>query len=225
MSSAIALCLLSASTIAEGTYEPYGVVLPGGVSIHGSEVNSGSYEYDNNEDLILFVTPSAQTSLLTTEVYNSATVWNNISSHVRVHIYFDAMPSKLPFKRTDATQVVGKKLDFQVLGQTCGYDETGDVSPNSDWLYSKIEMNTGSGIYYNASDKTTAAKMTFIHEVGHALKLAHPKSNSSLQGHTYNGYPYAVMNSGIPNSVGGEPQVAASPTWHDIECLEYKWGE
>lgn len=92
LSSAIALCSLSASTIAEGTYEPYGVVLPGDVSIHGSEVLSGSYKYDNNEDLILFVTPSAQTSLLTTEVYNSATVWNNISSHVRVHIYFDVMP-------------------------------------------------------------------------------------------------------------------------------------
>lgn len=125
LATAAALCSLSASGFADDAV-PYGVVLPGGGSVHGSEVFSGSYEQDNNENLILLITPSAQTELLTEEVYNSATAWNNISSHVKVHIYFNSMPSKLPFKKTTPTQVVGSKFDnIYTLGLTSVYNESG----------------------------------------------------------------------------------------------------
>lgn len=62
--------------------------------------------------------------------------------------------------------------------------------------------------------------MTFTHEVGHSLKLAHPVNNSSLSGHVYNGLPYAVMCQGMPNSTN----VASTVSSHDKDNLKAKWG-
>lgn len=50
------------------------------------------------------------------------------------------------------------------------------------------------------------------------LKLCHPIVNSSLTDHTHYGYPYAIMNQGLP---GG--QTASSIRPHDKSCLIAKW--
>lgn len=221
LTSAAIMCSSSVSAFDE-LIESHYVVIPGGGSVHGNEVLSGKYTYDNNENLILLIKPSAQTSLLTTSVYKSATAWNNISSHAKVHIYFSAMPSKVPFKMTHPISVEGDDFDSWVFAKTVGFNEEGkSVSINSDWYYAVIKMNTNAA-YSMSDNQTAAAKMTFTHEVGHALKLNHPTQDSSIEKHIYNGYPYAVMNQGIPD---WDTEVSTVPTWHDKECLKSKWGE
>lgn len=83
-----------------------------------------------------------------------------------------------------------------------------------------ILMNKSDGVFSGANNPTAAAKKTFTHEVGHALKLAHPAKNSSLSEHTYyGGIPYAVMNQGFPVNA-----VATTVSSHDKSCLIAKWG-
>lgn len=71
-------------------------------------------------------------------------------------------------------------------------------SANDDRAYATVAVNTNSNAFSGAADTTAAARKTFIHEVGHLLKLCHPAVNSSLEDHTHYGYPYAIMNQGLP---------------------------
>lgn len=161
---------------------------------------------------------SAQTSLLTSDVYFSAYVWDDISSNVGnigIAIYVSGMSV------TGFYSVLGKVYTNGTLGETVPRNSNGDiVSANSDWASVSIYMNTSSTAFSGASNPTTAAKKTFIHEVGHALKLSHPTCNSSLSGHVYDGYPYSVMNQGYPNG----SYVASTITAHDKNNLKAKWG-
>ena len=65
-----------------------------------------------------------------------------------------------------------------------------------------------------------------IHELGHALKLAHPKQTSGLQTviNGRGGYTSvsALMNQGNPNAT--TILTCATPKWHDIINLRNKWG-
>ena len=64
-----------------------------------------------------------------------------------------------------------------------------------------------------------------IHETGHALKLYHPVTNSSLSYHTF---PYAtgkavsVMNQGFPYTMS-EAYISRVVTSHDKLELREKW--
>ncbi len=92
----------------------------------------------------------------------------------------------------------------------------------------KILINTNTSLYDSYYDslsvKRQAASMNFIHEVGHALMLSHPKQDARLSGHTKNvGKPYAVMNEGLP-FLSVKPEVSPTPTSHDTDCLKGKWG-
>lgn len=63
----------------------------------------------------------------------------------------------------------------------------------------------------------------FRHEIGHALKMAHPIQNGSLKDHNYNGYPIALMNQKSVN--GGSTNVVSQwVTNHDKYNLIKKWG-
>lgn len=229
LAGAMTLYSLSIPALAAGSSSTYGLVLPGGILVHSKEVFSGSYLDENNKNLALVITPNAQTSLLTTSVYNSATAWNNISNNVHVQVYFDSLPSSYSNSNTAyPIMVYGQVMNGGVLGQTVPYNvhgNKGEEVANDDWSFVFIYINNSVNAFSSATNPTTAAKMNFTHEVGHALKLAHPTKKSSIAGHTYDGYPYAVMNQGYPKSAGGPSQVSSIPTWHDTECLTYKWGE
>lgn len=156
--------------------------------------------------------------------------WNHISSKVNVSIAYNSpgMPSL-----SGEMHVLGMYFsDERDFGGTLFYDKNGnlmdselDSNANLDWSVIRIYMNTNEKAFKNSScrDATEAARKTFIHEVGHALKLSHPKLNSNLTGHTYyGGRPQAVMNQDYP----GAYNYAVSPTVteHDKSCLIAKWG-
>ena len=109
--------------------------------------------------------------------------------------------------------------DDPVLGTTYAYGSNGgNTSLNSNWISVIIYMDTGN--HYNGM---SSAKKTFKHEVGHALKLAHPFAFSPLQYHThgtYNNLPVSVMNQGYPNS----DEISVNIEAHDKLLLKNKWG-
>ncbi|MDD6058895.1 MAG: hypothetical protein PUB97_00760 [Ruminococcus sp.] len=206
LSTVISLSIVSAS-------------MPLQSSAHEHDYLSGTYTGSINASCLMFrIESSAQTSLLTNEVYQAAFDWNNISSYVGtigIAMYAPGMPS------TGFFFVYGKSFSDGTLGETVPRDASGNiVVANSNWRTVSINMNNSSSAFSGATNRTAAAKKTFIHEVGHALKLAHPIQNSQLSGHIYNGYPFSVMNQGYPNGY----EVSSSVTNHDCRCLEAKWG-
>lgn len=123
--------------------------------------------------------------------------------------------------------VLGKKYNDGTVGETCPYDAAGRLTSSfvhTDWSAVMICMNNDPDIYKALGDPLLSAQKTFIHEVGHSLKLAHPTKNPSVYGHNLNGYPYAVMNQGAADITGKIPP-SPRPTWHDSTCLKYKWGD
>lgn len=105
-----------------------------------------------------------------------------------------------------------------------------DENLDLDWAYVRIEMKVEPSAFYDTHNGLlspnkliTNARKTFLHEVGHALKLSHPKQNSTLSGHTVsNGRPYAIMNQGYVRS--SSDAVAPDIAYHDKICLKTKWG-
>lgn len=86
-----------------------------------------------------------------------------------------------------------------------------------------IIMNTNSTVYSGTGNSTQVAKMTFMHEVGHTLKLCHPAYSPGASRHTYYGrYPKAIMNQGFPMS--SAPCVSPTIAYHDKSNLKAKWG-
>ena len=72
--------------------------------------------------------------------------------------------------------VTGKSYTDGTLGETIPRKADGSIANVDDnWAGVSIRMNTNSNAFSGASNPTTAAKKTFIHEVGHTLKLSHPK--------------------------------------------------
>lgn len=193
------------------------------VYAHTGDVLGGTYLYNSQKDLQLRITQSAQTSLMNSTVYNSALAWNNISSNVHVSVIMETpgMPTI-----AGTMNVYGSNdLADGVLGRTVPYNSSGsEVSANSNWSYVVILINTTTSFYntLNSSSATNAAKMNFIHEVGHALKLSHPEKNTSYSGHNKGGLPYAVMNQGYPSA--SYPAVSSTVEDHDKSCLKAKWG-
>ncbi len=191
-------------------------------SAHVGDYFSGTYTStatSNPSFLKLKIEPSAQTSLLTADVYYSAYQWCDISSNVEIGIAIasSAMPS------TGFYSVCGKTYDDGTLGELLKYDSNGNiVGANANWASIRININNSTtGGFYDAQNPTLAAQKTFIHEVGHALKLSHPTVNSSLSGHTYaDGRPFSVMNQGFPNYAW----IASSVRDHDAANLIGKWG-
>lgn len=195
-------------------------------SAHPYDFWVGKYIGKDNAKILLRITKSAQTDLFNwTDVYKYGYDWNNISKNVEVSLAYETtgMPTL-----ADQMLVVGGHLDDNYLGYTYAYNSNGELMDNEkgykqDWISVKIKINTDPNLYNNAVDKTKAARKTFVHEVGHALKLCHPAEDSSLLTHTYEGgKPFAIMNEGYPYPT--HSYTSSTISNHDKACLIKKWG-
>lgn len=201
------------------------VMLTSTASAHPEDYWGGKYIGHEDAKFTLRISRSAQTDFLNSDIYWSARDWNGISSNVRVNVSF-VINGRTTID--DGINVYGDNLGKYLLGYTTPYDSNGkplDTSIDgliSDWAYASITMNTNSSAFSGASDPKLAAQMTFVHEVGHVLKLTHPFISRGLGGHTIDGKPVAIMNQGLPGDFGGA--VSSTITGHDKSCLKAKWG-
>ncbi len=196
-------------------------------SAHNEDYFGGKYIGESDADILFRITSSAQTDLLNkSDVYSGGSDWNNISSNVYIRLAYSTpgMPQLY-----GEMYVVGEYRTDGVLGRTIPYYSTGVVAGSEDnpdvhanWAHVEIKMNTNPAAYNGASNPSAAARMTFTHEVGHALKLSHPAKGSSISGHNINGLPYAIMNQGYPGAQNGA--TSGIITSHDKACLRAKWG-
>lgn len=199
-------------------------MIAGTASAHNEDYWNGEYIGQNNGvRLYLRLDNSAITSLLTySDVYKYGTDWNGISSKAEVSVinYAPGMPSI-----ANQTLVFGKTYEDDTMGEAKRYTNTGsEAHANGNWSYVTIYMNTAPYVYEGEKNKTKAAKKVFLHEIGHALKLSHPIQIPYYEGHIYgNGAPYAIMNSGLPSTVG--EWVSLEIAQHDKDNLIAKWGK
>lgn len=198
---------------------------------HTGDYLSGGYITNKQNNLQFLIADSAQTSLLNEDVYeNSATGWNSVGANIHVSVVMrkPGMPTSGDFMYVYG-DYNGTVIDEDEFGITCLFDSNGNpVSIGSNWAKVIIYMNT-SGIFGEASNPTEAARKTFIHEVGHALKLNHPDISIRHTGHnipyrdtigdTYY-LPVAVMNQGFPDGIA----IASNISQHDKDNLIAKWG-
>lgn len=201
------------------------VMLTSTASAHPEDYWGGKYIGREDAKFTLRISKSAQTDFLTSDIYRRARDWSGISSNVRVSVSF-AINARTTID--DGIFVYGDNLGNYLLGYTTPYDSNGKPLDTSidgligDWAYADITMNTNSSAFSGASDPKLAAQMTFVHEVGHTLKLTHPFVSRGLGGHIKDGRPVAIMNQGFPGDYDGA--VSATITTHDKSCLKAKWG-
>lgn len=165
------------------------------------------------------ITTSAQTSMLNSNVYDAGYDWNEISSNVHISnilMEIQGMPYISGFYYVYGRSFSATNEDG-TAGQTVMYSNGSVADVDSDWQTVAIFMNTD-----NVFPNTTAAKKAFTHEVGHALKLAHPECSVYAHGTRYGGYPQSIMNQGLANSL---PYVASTIQEHDTSNLKQKWGD
>lgn len=179
-------------------------------------------------DFVLRINPSALNSTLTyNDVYTHATDWNGISSKVKLTTINNANGT-LP-NLSDQIDVEGEIIptidEYITFGYTYPYDMYGEEAElYAWWCGAKIMMNISNDVmtYYLYYDETgLQPRKTFVHEVGHVLKLSHPIQSSRAEGHTIDGYPWAIMNQG---SVDYSSYTSPTVTQHDKDCLKEKWG-
>ncbi len=179
-------------------------------------------------DFVLMINPSAFNDTLTyADVYSHGTDWNGISSKVdlrTINNYYGGIPDVANQIDVDGENIPSED-GYITLGYTVPFDAYGiRTETYANWFDAKIVMNTSDEAtdYYTMNDVgKTHRRKTFVHEVGHVLKLSHPVQRSTASGHTIDGYPLAIMNQGNPNYYD---YVSATITKHDKDCLKEKWG-
>lgn len=189
------------------------------IHAHDSDYFSGTYDNANatcnTNNMKFFITTSAQNSILDSSVYNAATDWNSISSKVNVSnivLQVSGMPNLNGFN-----YVYGSTYYDGTLGETIPYNDSDIANVNDSWTSVTIYMNSSSSAFPNK----TAAKKTFMHEVGHVFKMKHPLNSTYAHGPLYYGYPKAIMNQGLPNNA----EVSSTIQSHDKSNLISKWGK
>jgi hypothetical protein len=222
------------------------VTLTTPISAHDRDTHTGVYSIlrgINVGNLNFAIMASAENSVLTLSLYQTgARSWNNISSRVRVNditrmtaaefnnqvgrgrsvvqvtgVAFAALPG--------GGTLLGRVVPTRESGATAGMDE--------NWYDVRVEMNSNASVWSanggtTAAIRTERARHTFVHEVGHVLKLRHPfagDASHDISGHTIRGlnnwfYPRALMNQGFPNTAEVSPTI----TDHDRLNLRARWG-
>lgn len=202
------------------------VMLTSTASAHPYDYWQGKYIGKSNAEILFRIDTSAQTDLLTwAGVYQYGYDWNNISSKVKVSLALAGPGTPSIY---GAMSVMGQSFEDGTLGRTIPYDSNANImikgneyDVDSNWASVRIYMNTNPNAFDCYVSSTISAKKTFIHEIGHALKLKHPDRYE--EGHNYySGYPHAVMNPKPPDY--RNLQSAKEITDHDKSCLIAKWG-
>jgi len=196
-------------------------------SAHTGDVFGGTYIGKTQADFVLRINSSAQNDVFTySDVYRYGCDWNTYSDNVRLGLVMagPGVPTISNQLNVDGADL-GESSGGFILGHTIPYDADGNqCGANDNWSICRIEMNTSDvamNYYRSLENGIAAARKVFVHEVGHVLKLSHPKSDSSYSGHYYSGFPYAIMNQGSP---GTNPYNSGTITNHDKSCLIAKWG-
>ena len=192
---------------------------------HSQCIMSGSWWWNGQSDLKLYVSSSALITEFSQADYGCVNQWNYISNNVNVSVLFPAPQASL----YDKSVVYGyTEYSSNLGGLTTYYDiNGGKIAPGVVYRVS-ISLNFGSLLF--SSSPTQSCKKTFLHEVGHALLLEHPAENTLYSDHIYSGpcgnntymhgIPKSVMNQGYPNSTYISPNVVT----HDIHQIQQKWG-
>ena len=207
---------------------------------HTGDVFGGKYTDRTKANFYVRIHSSAEKSVFSfSNVYMYGEEWNGISSNVK--LYVQRVGESVS---TDLNQinVIGVQWDIDretkkiTMGRTFAYDRYGnECGLDDDWYYSRIGMNVSEDasdqyICYcpNYEDRLAMKRKVFLHELGHALKLAHPVQNSnySMHEYKYDGYPKAIMNEGGLDSPEDRPEyVSLTIADHDKSCLIAKWGK
>ena len=209
-------------------------------SASGHEYWEGHYLNELQKDLCFVYLSSAVSEYFNKEIFDKIYYWNDVSSNVHVSVMsFAEYESSLNAQRnrpsvvTQTPYIIGKNTSELkgAYGKTMLYDAKGklrtsdeDVKANLnlDWSCVQIWLNTDSKVFASNPRPLDATQKVFLHEVGHALKLSHPVKDSSLEYHYIDGYPFSVMNQGLPYDYD---RVCVMPTIHDRLNLIEKWGE
>lgn len=195
---------------------------------------SGNY---NGQGSHIYIKISADSGLYENNYMDASNLgvtdmWNDLSSNVTIYGLNDAVPESIntfsitylgytpsdPANNYGVTQAYKKTL--------LGYEA---VSPNENFDKINIFINTHSSSPFSSETTDVTIEKVIIHELGHALQLAHPMEPNGLQSVTNgrNEYPdnfsvLAVMNQNNPNNTTNK--TAATPKWHDIINLINRWG-
>lgn len=181
-------------------------------------------------------------SIISSNHFDVVNQWKNKSSHVVIYGPNDTVPSNITAFEVEfkgyvpagniLVGVIEIPLENIVCGETNGHKKgllwDPEVEPDQDWNSVVISLNTSSSGPLVGNDDLI--RKTIIHELGHALKLAHPKHANYIQDVPNGRGSYAgdnsvcaLMNQGDPNDTLN--LACATPKWHDIINLKNKWGE
>lgn len=195
-------------------------------SAHTDDVFEGKYIGKDRADFVLRINSSAQNDVFNySDVYKYGTDWNATSSMVNLSVVMAGgfTPTILNELNVDGANLP-ISADGMIAGYTLFYDVYGEpINENCDCAFSRIQINTSNEAldYFRTSTRGKLyAKTTFLHEVGHVLKLAHPIQDPTQSGHTLNGYPKAIMN---PGKAGYYGYIGVKIEDHDTLCVQAKW--
>lgn len=179
--------------------------------------------------------------------FSSALLWNGITENVIIYGPNDIIPDGItPFIVTFKSHNFMKELYSAVtVPNGIPYstyktytDEQKEALNDQGWESVTIYMNCSYLIHYNPllelpkddDERVKLVNKTIAHEMGHALKLAHPMQLDGIHEHGKGGYQnndsvYSLMNAGLPwfheNYI--TPLTAAVPQDHDMINLISKW--
>ncbi len=196
---------------------------------HDSDVFAGKYTTVTKADFYVRIHSSALNSVYSfDDVYMYGEEWNKMSSNVDLYVMSVGESVSID---PNQINVIGENIKSANNGLTLGIIEPHDrygkkCEVHDDWGYCDIKINNtyeAQNYLLSKDDTTTAARKVFLHELGHALKLAHPVQSTTHRGNNaYNQYPYAIMNNG---GLDGTVCASNTITTHDKLCLIAKWGK
>ena len=190
----------------------------------------GSY-YHASGDVMrvnVIITLSAQVTYLTlNDVYRPCEdAWNGITDNICVKIYQAGQPVS-PAELTIWVHGIDDDENFTALGRTLSNTGSGpgSGSVNDEWHSVDIwlniredadnNLNLESKTGYTDEEWLLTRRKVLTHEIGHALKLAHPHAGSD----DYR--PVAIMCQGSVKASSNRP---ICPSGHDKNNLIRKWG-
>ena len=196
----------SAPTLSSNANHPKWTMTAASFSNYWSGAYSGgSSPYTIN----VIVESSAVTGYLTQSVYSCATAWNGIDSNIFIRHY----PSTYTGSYASADFTV-RVRGVNSYGKRFGRLVPTPNNVNQNWTSAVIEISTESSSTNNSSYTHTDRQMIFLHELGHALKLAHPHESDSSW------HPLSIMNQGLPST---RDYIPGRPSGYDKYNLSRKW--